>query len=279
AKLNMDATCIENSFDKIRSWWNNNFIFVPPGIIVTGGPSDHQWHWWKYVYRDYQFQVTHGRTNLLFQTPLHYYAGIEPYDAASYSVETTKQRLQNSATSGNLVVLTWHNVSPAMPSPSKPEDLEAVIAEAKSLGYQFVTLATAASIIRQEAGKDAAICFFQDTLTANTTSSLDDCIPVNMTGYTRLALTAECKFADMASGDNMLVQIFSCPEPSITSYGKPAFYDTAPFYQFEISFIQNSTEKKTVELNPTARFVKVRVTNQDTSNAISNVKIIATLGK
>ena len=108
-----------------------------------------------------------------------------------------------------------------------------------------------------------------DSLAPGATSALADCLLLMLNGE-RFTITAECIYPDVASMANMKVDIY----PAYAPWG----YDTVPISSFELPFVQNSTQRKTVELDPKVRFLKVRVTNQDATNILLDVKVMATLG-
>lgn len=106
------------------------------------------------------------------------------------------------------------------------------------------------------------------TLAVSTTTTLADCGPVLAQG--NVSLTAECIYPDVALVADMRVDIYSSADG--------ANYDTNPLYSFTLPFVQDSTERKTVELSPKARFLKALITNQDATSELADVRLTVSLG-
>jgi hypothetical protein len=106
------------------------------------------------------------------------------------------------------------------------------------------------------------------SLAASTTSSLTDCKPLALNGKP-ITLTAECTY-DVAATSGLRIHIRSSTDL--------ANYDTTDLYTFDNDFVAGETRRKTVELSPKVSFIKVLAENLDSAQAVTNVKVTATLG-
>ena len=108
-----------------------------------------------------------------------------------------------------------------------------------------------------------------ETVAAGATTSLDDCPPISLNHMTRLALTAECAYGAGAR-EPLKIHVRS----SVDGLN----YDTVDLYAFENGYAPGQTGRRTVEMDPKVRFIKVLLENQDPRESVSDVKVTATLG-
>ena len=108
-----------------------------------------------------------------------------------------------------------------------------------------------------------------DSLAPSTASGLAACCPASLESVSNLVLTTKCTYdADAKAGLRIHVR---------SSYDGTN-YDNVDLYSFDIDLKAGQTIRKTVELTPKARFVKVIAENLDNS-CNATVKIAATLGR
>ena len=109
----------------------------------------------------------------------------------------------------------------------------------------------------------------RESLDVGQTTSLNDSPPVGLSHVKRLSLTAECTYSQN-SRRPLRVHVRA-------SYDGMN-YDTSDLYSFENDFKPGQTARKTVELHPKVRFIKVLVENLDESESVSDVRVTAALG-
>jgi hypothetical protein len=99
-------------------------------------------------------------------------------------------------------------------------------------------------------------------------SSLEACCPVGLDSASGCAITVECRYADRAkTGLRLHVK---------SSYDGIA-YDTQDLCTFEFEASPGKTARRTVELTPKARFLKVICENLDRSDEVSKLQVTATV--
>jgi hypothetical protein len=109
-----------------------------------------------------------------------------------------------------------------------------------------------------------------DSLSPNKTSDLRACCPISLETASNLALTAKCTYKANAKVGLRL---------HIRTSTDGIDYDNIDLYSYDLNFKANQTVKKTFELCPKAKFIKVIAENLDDSQNINSIKVIATLGK
>jgi len=107
------------------------------------------------------------------------------------------------------------------------------------------------------------------SLKAGTISLLKDCPPISLEHSSSLALTAECTY-DAAAKAGLRTHVRA-------SYDGINF-DTTDLYTFDNDFKPGGTMRKTVELSPKVRFIKVLVENLSDAHDLKDLQVIATLG-
>jgi len=107
------------------------------------------------------------------------------------------------------------------------------------------------------------------SLKAGTTSLLKDCPPISLEHSSSLALTAECTY-DAAAKAGLRIHVRA-------SYDGINF-DTTDLYTFDNDFEPGQARRKTVELSPKVRFIKVLAENLSDAHDIKDVQVTATLG-
>lgn len=107
------------------------------------------------------------------------------------------------------------------------------------------------------------------SLRAGQVSTLKNCPPISLESSSSLALTAECTYdAGAKVGLRMHVR---------SSYDGLNF-DTTDFYTFDNHFESRQTMRRTVELSPKVRFIKILVENLSRTYDIKDLQVTATLG-
>ena len=109
-----------------------------------------------------------------------------------------------------------------------------------------------------------------DELSAGASTRLEDCSLLDLENVKYLALTAICKYA---SGATKPIAIH------VRSSHNGGEWDTADYTVFENDLQAGATGQRTVVITPDVRYIKVIVENQDSSYAVENVKIVATITK
>ena len=108
-----------------------------------------------------------------------------------------------------------------------------------------------------------------NSLGAGATSPLEACPPISVDNASSLALTTECiHHADAKAGLRIHVR---------SSYDGIK-YDTTDLYAFDNDFKAGQTSRKTIELSPKVRFIKVLAENLDKIKDVTSIKVTATLG-
>ncbi len=101
------------------------------------------------------------------------------------------------------------------------------------------------------------------------TSALEDVPPICLSAVSRVALTAECAYhAAAKAGIRVHVR---------ASYDG-LNYDTADLYSIDHEFKSGQLMRKTVDIDPRVKFIKVLVQNLDALQSVSDLKITVTLG-
>jgi len=109
----------------------------------------------------------------------------------------------------------------------------------------------------------------ESSIAALTTTALTDCELIDLKNVATLALTVECTFNGAAT-DGIRVHIRTSPDGSN--------WDTEDLDYFDPVFAAGDTVRKTIFVDADARYVKVLVENLDSAQAITDVKVTATLG-
>jgi len=107
-----------------------------------------------------------------------------------------------------------------------------------------------------------------DELSAGASTRLVDCSLLDLENVKYLALTAICRYASGATKP-IAVHVRSSPNGGE--------WDTADYTVFENDLQAGGVGQRTVVITPDVRYIKVIVENQDTAEAVSNVKIVATI--
>jgi len=107
-----------------------------------------------------------------------------------------------------------------------------------------------------------------ESLGPNQESALKQCCPVSLDNASACALTVECRFPSQAKAGLRL--------HARSSYDGTA-YDTHDLHAFDFEASAGVTVRRTVELEPKARFLKVTCENLDESGDISMLQITATV--
>ena len=101
------------------------------------------------------------------------------------------------------------------------------------------------------------------------TTELGDCPPISLTHVSRLALTAECRYASSAKKPLRI---------HVRSSADGMNFDTVDLYDFENAYAPGQVGRKTIEMDTKVRFIKVLVENPNGNGDVSHVKVTATLG-
>jgi len=108
-----------------------------------------------------------------------------------------------------------------------------------------------------------------DTLHANAVMTLNNTPQINLSNITRLAVSAQCRYSNKSTKGLVLHVLAS-------SDGED--YDTIDLFSLELDLKRGKKVKRTFDLSTAARFIKVLVENPDKKEAVTDVKVIATLG-
>jgi len=108
-----------------------------------------------------------------------------------------------------------------------------------------------------------------DSLGPREASSLEDCCTISLQSASSLAITIECRYHPSAEAGVRL---------HVRSSYDGINYDNIDLYRFDVDFRAGKTVKRTFELNPKARYLKVFVENLDKLHNVTPVKVTATLG-
>ena len=107
-----------------------------------------------------------------------------------------------------------------------------------------------------------------DRLAAGKTTALNETAPVCLSHVEGLTISVQCTYHQEAKLP-LRIHVVSSTDGLV--------YDTADLYTFENDLRAGETARKTVDLNTHVRFIKVTVENQDRSQSVADLKIIATL--
>jgi hypothetical protein len=107
------------------------------------------------------------------------------------------------------------------------------------------------------------------SLGPKTTSGLEDAPPINLSNVSRVALTAECTYHAAAKA-GIRVHLRA-------SYDGLS-YDTVDLYSIDHEFRSGQLVRKTVNIDPRAKFIKILVQNLDAMQSVSDLKVTVTLG-
>ncbi|MCX6621292.1 MAG: hypothetical protein NTY38_09465 [Acidobacteria bacterium] len=108
-----------------------------------------------------------------------------------------------------------------------------------------------------------------ESLAPRQSSRIQDCLPIGMETASSLALSVECAYVSAARVGLSL---------HVRGSDDGVNYDTIDLRRFEISLDAGKSVRKTMELSPKVRFVKVIVDNLDESQAVRSVNVKATVG-
>ena len=315
AKLEMDENCIEAHFSRGRVWFKKNGLYPPQTVGMWGSIAQHKTCWWKYAARDYigimwgesKWEGNSGYKGVQ-DSILRYYGqgGLENFNIGGMDIKTIKGIVTSRAQSGCLTVLTYHEIVNSNPGISNglPEFKE-TLALIKKLNYQVITFETAINIIKEYSKKDVVLCFYEESIPPTTTSgnlsptlheislpelsdddktlfynvsTRDSCIPIDLTGYSSLCLTVETTYHSQATAGGKL----SIYTSSIGEYWGDN-WDTEPVEKPRIlKFSPGATKRETFMpslATQNARLLKLTIENLCNKQAMSSVKVIATLGK
>jgi len=108
-----------------------------------------------------------------------------------------------------------------------------------------------------------------DGLGAGAETDMDDCPPISTENINSFALTVECSYGAAAKA-GLRAKVF----PSYDGL----HYDTEPTLSFDNFFQAGQCCRRTVAVDPAVKFAKVVLENLDGSNAVTDAKVVATLG-
>lgn len=96
-----------------------------------------------------------------------------------------------------------------------------------------------------------------------------DCLPIGLEAASSLALSVECEY-EVAARAGLLLHV-RASDDGVT-------YDTVDLNTFDIPLDAGKSVRKTVELSPKVKYVKVIVENLDGSHSVKSVNVKATVG-
>lgn len=281
AKLRMDNKCIAFAFGEARDWFSHqNGLFHPLTVCVWGGDPSHQQHWWKYITRDYiAYSSVLGSA---WASNWNDYKGVSDsilrytgtgslacYNIGSEDTQLVKGIVSSRAKPGLITTLLFHELYESNPGKASDKaEFESILALIKSLDYQVVTLSQAAALVKQYSAKDAVLCLFEDSILSRSTVSG---LPINIVEFRHADLSVEISYhADAKAGGKL----------HIYTSADGRNYDTEPTETRTLSFAAGVTKRETFTPNDAAqraRYLIVTVENMDTSQVMTNAKVIATL--
>ncbi len=100
-------------------------------------------------------------------------------------------------------------------------------------------------------------------------SRVAECLPIGLEAATTLAIATECTYDKKAKAGVRL---------HVRASDDGVHFDTIELHTFDIDLQPGATTKKTIEISPHVKFVKVIVENLDKSNIVKSVNVIATVG-
>lgn len=109
----------------------------------------------------------------------------------------------------------------------------------------------------------------ETTLNASTLTALSSCAPIFACTTDKFALTVRCTY-NAAARSGIKVHLYTSNDG--------LNYDTVDWDSWLVSFTADQTVQQTKIYGVGPRFVKVRIENLDTANAVTNVSVQATLG-
>ena len=107
------------------------------------------------------------------------------------------------------------------------------------------------------------------SLNPGQSTRLAECLPIGLEAATTLSIATGCNYAADAKA-GLLVHIRTSNDG--------IHFDTVDLDTFEIDLQAGKTTRKTVDISPGARFVKVMVENLDDATQVTAVNVIATVG-
>jgi hypothetical protein len=107
------------------------------------------------------------------------------------------------------------------------------------------------------------------TLGPGKSSRLAECLPIGMEAATTLSIATECAYNQNAKAGLRL---------HVRTSNDGVHFDTVDLTKIDIDLQAGSTTKKTIDLKPHAKFVKVIVENLDKSSSVNSVNVTATVG-
>ena len=280
-KLRMDNTSIAFAFDNMRDWFSRqDGLFHPLTVSVWGGDFNHQQHWWKYITRDYiAYSSILGSS---WAPNWNDYKGISDsilrytgagslacYNIGGMNSQLVKGIISSRAKPGLITTLLFHDLRESNPDKANDKaEFESILALISSLDYQVVTLSQTAAFVKQYSAKDVVLGFFEDSISSGSAVSG---VPINLVEFRHVDLSVEISYhADAKAGGKL--QIYTSADGTN--------YDTEPIETRTLPFAAGTTKRETFTVNDAtqrARYLLVTVENVDASQAVTNVKVIATL--
>jgi hypothetical protein len=108
-----------------------------------------------------------------------------------------------------------------------------------------------------------------ESLAPRQSSRIQDCLPIGLESASGLALSVECAYGSEARAGLSL---------HVRGSDDGVNYGTVDLHTFDIPLDAGKSVRKTVELSPKVRYVKVIVDNLDGSHAVGAVNVTATVG-
>ncbi len=107
------------------------------------------------------------------------------------------------------------------------------------------------------------------TLDPGKSSRLAECLPIGLEAATSLSIVTECTYDQKAKAGLRL---------HVRASDDGVHFDTVDLYTFDIDLQPGKTTRKTVEISPHAKFIKVIVENLDKSQSVKSLNVTATVG-
>jgi len=183
--------------------------------------------------------------------------------------QLVKGIISSRAKPGLITTLLFHDLRESNPDKANDKaEFESILALISSLDYQVVTLSQTAAFVKQYSAKDVVLGFFEDSISSGSAVSG---VPINLVEFRHVDLSVEISYhADAKAGGKL--QIYTSADGTN--------YDTEPIETRTLPFAAGTTKRETFTVNDAtqrARYLLVTVENVDASQAVTNVKVIATL--
>ncbi len=274
-----DPACLQWMYQKAYEWFRDNLNLQDIGMIGTGGAESHLPQ--EAHYREKYFSyitwgsLEHAELGSLYNHSTSsgvFFIPTAAYDTSS-DLSTIEGRILESAHPGYFGGLYFHHItqSPNDPDADSTERLRDLFTFVKDAGFRVVTMCT----LVEHAGESGAVFpwmpLYKDSLPARSTTSPDDCSALDISSKP-VALTVGATYHASATQGGKLY-LYTSPDG--------VNWDAEPVETKTLAFTAGSTKQETFtpgDAVQRARFLKCRVENLDQSQAMTNIRVVVTLG-